>query len=271
MIEIEKLTFAYKSKNNLFKDLNLQVQPGQIIGLLGKNGAGKSTLLKIMCGLLNPQKGMVRTYNFTPSDRKPDFLQDTFFVPETFFMTSGPIKSYVKATSDLYPKFDIQKLEKLSNDFEIDLNRKLKEMSHGQQKKFMIAFALATNCSLILLDEPTNGLDIPSKSAFRKIVASALSDEQLVIISTHQVKDVENLLDRIVLIDQGQIVLDDHVYDIGERYAFHTVASVNETHLYNELAPAGFKVIEKNKEMNTEIDLELLFNAVTSGVKLKEQ
>jgi len=270
MIEIQNLTFSYKQKESLFKSLDFQANEGSIIGLLGKNGAGKSTLLKLMAGLLSPKDGELIILKEKPRQRKPSFLQQVFLVPEVFSIPSITINTYLKATAPLYPLFDHSKMETILNDFELDKTKKLSDMSYGQQKKFLIAFALSTNCRLLLLDEPTNGLDIPSKALFRKIMAGALSDDQIVIISTHQVKDVENLIDRIVLINHGNIMFNHSVIDVTESLEFHTVSNTgNEEYLYYEQAPGGYRVITKNNGTETPLDIELLFNAITNGKKLE--
>ncbi len=270
MIEIQELKFSYRRQDNLFDSLTLQAKEGSIIGLLGKNGAGKSTLLRLMAGLLLPKDGELIIFGEHPKHRKPSFLQQVFLVPEVFSIPSITIDAYVKAASPLYPLFDTTKMDSVINDFELDRSRNLSKMSYGQRKKFLIAFALSTNCRLLLLDEPTNGLDIPSKALFRKVMAGALSDDQIVIISTHQVKDVENLIDRILLIDNGKIIFNHNVIDVIESVGFHTVSDTTGTEfLYNEAAPGGYRVITKKNGEESPLDIELLFNAVTNGTKLE--
>jgi ABC-2 type transport system ATP-binding protein len=141
-------------------------------------------------------------------------------------------------------------------------------MSHGQKKKFRIAFALATKCQLIVLDEPTNGLDIPSKVTFRQMVAGALEDDQTVIISTHQVKDVETLIDKLLLIDEGRVIFNETILNLSEKFDFKIVSHLPENLLYNELNPMGYKVITPANGTTSEVDIELLFNAINEGVKL---
>ncbi len=270
MIDIQNLTFSYKRQEHLFDSLSLQAKKGSIIGLLGKNGAGKTTLLKIMAGLLVSKSGSVEIFGEQPYRRHPSFLQQVFLVPEVFSIPSITIDAYLKASAPLYPSFDYSKMETILNDFELDSSRNLSKMSYGQQKKFLIAFALSTNCRLLLLDEPTNGLDIPSKALFRRIMAGALTDNQIVIISTHQVKDVENLIDRIVLINHGNIMFNHNVLDVTGSMEFHTVSDISTAeYLYNEPAPGGYRVITKKNGADTPLDIELLFNAVTNGTKLE--
>ena len=272
MITIQNLSFQYKKQDALFTDLTFVQKSGSIVGLLGKNGAGKSTLLGLIAGLLRPQIGTLNINGFKPFDRLPNFLADIYMVSEEFSFPSITIQLYIKATAPLYPKFDYVKMNNILQEFELDFKKNLNKLSHGQRKKFLIAFALATNCSLLILDEPTNGLDIPSKSLFRKILVSSVTDEQLVIISTHQVKDIETIIDTIVVLDEGKLVFNETVFEISQQLQFKTVASLIgiENIIYQEKCLGGYRIIEPaNKLEETEIDIELLFNAITNKVTLK--
>ncbi len=270
MIQIEQLTFHYRKQHALFSNLSFQQENGSITGLLGKNGAGKSTLLKLMAGLLKPQIGQLAINGYQPFDRHPDFLQDVFMVPEEFSFPPVTIGCYVKATAPLYPNFGQEKMDRILKEFELDPGKNLNRLSHGQRKKFLIAFALATNCRLLILDEPTNGLDIPSKSLFRKILVSSVSDEQLVLISTHQVKDIETIIDKIVMLDEGEIVFNEEMDNISRKWQFQTVASLSglEEPLYHEKCPGGYRVLLPVNGEESDIDIELLFNAIVNKATL---
>ena len=269
MIEIKNLNFRYGKQPSLFTDLTFSEGAGSIVGLLGKNGAGKSTLLKLITGLLAAPDGTLSIMGKTPVKRHPSFLEEVYFIPEEYNLPPVRISGFIKAHALFYPRFDREKLQQIMADFELNTNSLLSKLSYGQRKKFLIAFALSTNCKLLVLDEPTNGLDIPSKSVFRRVVAGSLSADQLVLISTHQVKDVENLIDKIVVIDQGKIIFSRNLWDISEKYAFATVPGLEETKtLYNEVAPGGYKIIKPARGTNTEVDIELLFNATINGIKL---
>ncbi len=273
MITIQKLNFNYpKQVNPLFHDLDCELSAGSITGLLGKNGAGKTTLLKIMIGLLFPSSGNLKVNDHLPLKRQPSFLEDLYFVSEEFYLPGISISSYVKANSGFYPRFDTELLEQLLQDFELDENKNLLKLSYGQKKKFLISFALSTKCRLLILDEPTNGLDIPSKSIFRKIMAGSLDEDQLVIISTHQVKDVENLIDKILILEQGSFILQKDLYDISSRLNFSSSSTgEGKEVLYSEMVPGGYKVITPQVNGSSSVDIELLFNAVTQGnQKLKD-
>jgi ABC-2 type transport system ATP-binding protein len=243
----------------------LEVESGRIVGLLGKNGAGKSTLLKLIAGILTPQQGALTVNRYEPFQRKPDFLSDIYMIPEEFSLPSISITAYLNAVAPLYPAFDRAKADSIFKEFELTPNDRLHRLSHGQRKKFLIAFALASNCKLLVLDEPTNGLDIPSKSLFRKIMVSSVTDEQLVLISTHQVKDIDAIIDTIVAIDNGSIVFQNGIAEISRKYLFETLANPESRNdlIYHEKTPMGYRVIRPaNGEEETAIDLELLFNAI---------
>jgi ABC-2 type transport system ATP-binding protein len=271
MINIQHLTFQYKKQDALFTDLSFQQGNGSIVGLLGKNGAGKSTLLKLISGLLKPQVGELNVNGFKPFDRLPDYLSDIYMVSEEFSFPSITIGLYIKATAPLYPKFDYQKMQHILGEFELDAKNNLNKISHGQRKKFLIAFALSTNCSLLILDEPTNGLDIPSKKLFRKVLVSSVSDQQLVLISTHQVKDIETIIDKIMVLNNGEMVYNQSVFDISQQWQFKNVASLLgiEPPIYKEKFAGGYKIITPaTTAEETEIDIELLFNAIINDTNL---
>src|ERR1035437_8631722 len=265
MINIQNLSFHYKKKSPLFNDFSLEVESGRIVGLLGKNGAGKSTLLNLIAGLIQPKQGSINVNEFVPFERNPNFLADIYMVPEEFSFSHVSIDRYVKAFGPLYPAFDEKKFEQIIKEFELDRNAQLNRLSHGQRKKFLIAFALASNCKVLILDEPTNGLDIPSKSQFRKILVSSVTDEQLVIISTHQVKDIDTIIDTVVVIENGTIIYQENIDEITQKLYFDLVPSLTgiENVLYHEQCTLGQKIIVPATGSNeSSIDLELLFNAI---------
>jgi len=268
MIKITDLTFAYKNKPPLFSGLNLQISDGNIYGLLGKNGAGKTTLLKIICGLLFPQKGACSVLAFTPSKRVPEMLQEIYFIPEEIYTPPLKIDEYLKLFAPFYPHFDQQSFGQYIKTFNLPRNDRLTSLSYGQKKKFLVAFGLASNCRLLILDEPTNGLDIPSKSQFRKLLATSLSEDRIIIISTHQVRDIGNLIDPIVILDDGNVIFNQSIDDISRKLAVRlqkTEPGKNDV-LYSEKTLGGYVVIDENRgESESNLDIELLFNAVINN------
>lgn len=268
MVSLHDLTFSYPGSKPVLDGLSLTLEPGRIYGLLGQNGAGKSTLLYQLAGLLFPDSGTCRVGNYEPSRREPAFLQSVYIVPETCRLPDLSVQSYVRLHAPFYPGFNAEICQSILQQFLITGNDKLSSLSHGQQKKFHIAFAIATGAKLLLLDEPTNGLDIPSKQQFRKIIAGHLREDQCMVISTHQVRDLDSLIDDILILNEGRILLQAPVSLITERLVFKKVKSHGESGkpLYAEEALGGFAVIARNtNEESSRLDMELLFNAALSG------
>jgi ABC-2 type transport system ATP-binding protein len=267
MIDIQNLSFAYKKKPVL-NGLTLQFEAGHVYGLLGKNGTGKSSLLRNIAGLLTPQKGKISVNGFSPFERLPVFLEDVFMVPEEFYLPDIPVADFIKYSAPFYPRFDQNKFRSYISVFEVPADSTMQNMSYGQKKKVLISFALATNARVLLMDEPTNGLDIMSKSQFRKILAEALDEERCMIISTHQVKDLENLIDRITIIDEGKILFDQNVEDITQKLSFRFAydAADAATALYSESLLRGHVIVAPNTEgEESKLDLELLYKAIVTN------
>jgi ABC-2 type transport system ATP-binding protein len=269
MIEVSNLTFGYSKKALLFKNLNLTLSAGHIYGLLGKNGAGKSTLLKNLAGLVYPQEGSCVMNGYQASKRLPAFLQELFFIPEEMHMPALTALQFMESTGHFYPRFSAEQFQKMLNQFEVPLDRQLNTLSFGQQKKAMISFGLATNTSFLIMDEPTNGLDIPSKVQFRKIIVNSLTDERCIIISTHQVRDLDSLIDTLLVLHEQEIVLNSPLDVIAEKIQFTTAAQANTEHvLYKEENMIGANTISVNTDRKFgKVDMEILFNAITSGHK----
>ena len=267
MIDIKNISFRYAgSKNQIFSDFSLQLKENNIYGLLCKNGTGKSTLLYLISGLLRPSKGTVMVDGMKSIDRRPEMYEELFIVPEEFDLPSMTLDKYVSINQPFYPHFNREVLESCLSDFELPSSISLQELSMGQKKKVFMSFALAAGTRLLLMDEPTNGLDIPSKVQFRRVVANNMTDDRTLIISTHQVHDVESLLDHILILNQKRLLLDASVGDICERYSFEyrTPGTATDDVLYSEPSVQGNAVISpRTPDMpETPLNLELLFNAV---------
>jgi ABC-2 type transport system ATP-binding protein len=266
MIEIKDLTFGYKRTNILFDHLSINMPMGSIYGLLGKNGAGKTTLLKQITGLLYPGQGECLLFGKPAQERLPDVLCDLYLIPEEFQLPAIRMNEFTQLHAPFYPRFDNGLMGKYLDEFQVDHNSKLTTLSYGQKKKFLIAFGLATKTRLLLLDEPTNGLDIPSKSQFRKIIASSLDEERCIIISTHQVRDLATLIDNIIILDNGKIIFHQGIFDISSKLAFAQTKDIaNFDVLYSEEIFGGKAVIYRKNNEETEIDLELLFNGIIAN------
>lgn len=208
MISIQNVTFGYNKYSNVLCNFNLTFQQGGIYGLLGKNGTGKSTLLYLIAGLLHPQGGEVLVDGVPSQQRLPQTMQDLFIVPEEYDLPRISLQKYVEALKPFYPRFSDELLERCLEGFGMTKNLHLGALSMGQKKKVYMCIALATNTRYLLMDEPTNGLDILSKSQFRKVVIGGMTEDKTIIISTHQVHDVEHMLDHVCIIDQNRVLLD---------------------------------------------------------------
>lgn len=266
MVRIRNLHFGYSRRVHQLENLNLDLMRGRIYGLLGKNGAGKSTLLKNLVGLAFPLSGTCEVDGYAAALRRPDTLQDLFFLPEDVRVPAVTATQLARSTGSFYPRFDEAAFHEYLRELDVPGLTKLTTLSFGQQKKVLIAFALATNTGLLVLDEPTNGLDIPSKGQFRKLVARALGQERCVVISTHQVRDLDNLIDTVLVLHERRIVLNEALDDLAEIISFGTApaGAASPEVLYAEPSVRGQQVIRPNHgDTYSKVDLELLFNALT--------
>ena len=267
MIEVKDISYKYPGQKDLvFCDFSLTLEQNKIYGLLGMNGTGKSTLLYLISGLLRAKKGSVRFDGIETCKRTVDTLSEIFIVPEEFDLPAMSLKEYVELNSPFYPMFDGDVLEECLSDFELTSDVKLDALSMGQKKKVFMAFALATNTKVLLMDEPTNGLDIPSKSQFRKVIANYMTEDRTLIISTHQVHDIEQLLDHVVIVNENTLLMNSSVADICNEYKFEyrTPQEMADDVIYSEPTLQGNAVVAKRQENDEEtgINLELLFNAM---------
>lgn len=268
MLRISDLSFSYPGKSLLFEDLDLQLNEGRIYGLLGKNGAGKSTLLKNMVGLAFPSKGKCLYKGIDTSSRPVAVLEDVFFLAEELFVPSLTPLQFAASTGGFYPGFSKSDFDSYLQLLDVDPNGVMDKLSFGQQKKAMIAFGLATNTGLLIMDEPTNGLDIPSKVQFRKLMASVLTDERCIVISTHQVRDLDSLIDTLLVLDNREIVVNCLMDEVAEKLTFGFYAdTTGMAVLYEEENIRGKNAILKNTGKYGKVDLELLFNAIISNHK----
>ena len=267
MVEIRNLSFGYPRQPLLFKDMDLMLKEGHIYGLLGKNGAGKSTLLKNIAGLAFPKKGSCLFNGVNVANRPVSVLEDIYFIAEELFVPSLTPVQFVSNTAGFYPKFHQSDFYHYLKMLDVDLDAIMDKQSFGQQKKAMIAFGLATNTSLLIMDEPTNGLDIPSKVQFRKLIASVLTEDRCIVISTHQVRDLDSLIDTLLVLHDQEIVVNQSLDEIIEKLTFGIYPdSEGLPVLYEEESIRGKNAILRNTSGKfSRVDMELLFNAVISG------
>ena len=268
MITVKQLSFGYTRRRNIFDSLSLELSKGSIVGLLGRNGEGKTTLLKLLYGQLLRRQGELKVLDSDPKHRAISFLQQVYLLPEEFRVPPISIRSFFDISAPFYPNYDEAVAKELIDIFGLQWDMNLKKISQGQKKKALIAFALSLRVPLLLLDEPTNGLDIPSKGEFRRAVARYTSDEQTILISTHQVRDLEQLIDRVLIMERGSIFCNATVADITERLSFRLITpELANKALYSEPSAVGTVGIlpsDGSEESESNYSMELFFNAVIS-------
>ena len=264
MFSLNNLSFSYKKRGgDLFHDLSLELATGNIYGLLGKNGAGKSTLINLMCGLLTPMSGEVTLDGVNVRERLPKTMSDIFLIPEEIELPNLTLKRYVSINAPFYPNFSMDDLQRYLDIFEMggNMDVKLHSLSMGQKKKVFLAFAFATNTRVLIMDEPTNGLDIPSKSQFRKLVTAGMSDDKLMLISTHQVRDISEILDHVTIIDQSRVLLNASIAEVTKRLAFRPMQDGDQPLFVQPSVMGSLVVVPAQPDEETAVDLEMLFNA----------
>lgn len=269
MIQINDLHFTYKGgMHEVLSGLSLGLEQGQICGLLGKNGEGKSTLLYLICGMLRATQGNITVLGMNSEERCPEMLREIFIVPEEFQLPDMSLRAYLEMNRSFYPNFSDEVFFDCLKEFELPSDVRLRRLSMGQKKKVFMSVALAANTRMLLMDEPTNGLDIPSKKVFRQVVARHMNDDRCVVISTHQVHDIASLVDHIVILNNRGIAADCSVADVTDRFVFELRRGDEPTDdvVYSEASLQGNAVIaNRNGKQETALDLEMLFNAVVGG------
>ena len=260
MIKIQNLEFSYPH-SPVFSGINLELKEGNIYGLLGENGVGKTTLLKIICGLLKSSNGQCNDDGINPFDRRPNYLENIFFVPEDFAVPNQSIAKFAKSLAPFYPNFDQNLLNELLTTFDLDLTKNFSKLSMGQAKKAYISVALSLQTKILLMDEPSNGLDIPSKSQLRKVIAKGANEDNIIVISTHQVRDLENLIDPVIILDKDGVLLNASIEEIAEKLYFSYDSSHSEDALYSEMVLSNTYEVMLNKEgQESKVNLEMLFD-----------
>lgn len=261
VVKIDHLKFNYR-KHIVFEDLNLELEPGRIYGLLGENGVGKTTLLRIICGLLHTKSGKCSVDGIPSEKRNPEMLKELYYVPEIFLAPSISVNTFAKSNSLLYPHWDAAQFKRLCQTFEVDPSCRFDKLSHGQQKKALIAFALALNTRILLMDEPSNGLDIPSKTTLRKVISECATEDKLIAISTHQVRDLENLIDPVIILDRSGLIINASIERISEKLLFTMSQNLDPEAYWSESSLSGYYQVVPNREgMPSRVNLEALFNA----------
>ncbi len=276
MIEIQSMTFGY-GKRPLFEGLDLRLEPGMVYGLLGLNGAGKTSLLKLLSGALKPGSGSIRAFGSEPWQRSVPFLADTVFVPEDPWLPALKPKAWLDRYAVFRPAFDQKRFSALSDEFALEPDKLLSKYSYGQRKKFALAAALSSGARLILLDEPTNGLDIPSKSQFRRALAVSAGGEQIILVSTHQVRDLERVIDPALILHGGKMLFSIGADEVAEKLGMARMGELDSRVVHAEKDSLGYSALvwrgdsagsggfTQSGQTMQEADLESIFNAAIAA------
>lgn len=260
----------------MYDGLSMHFEKGAVYGLLGKNGAGKTTLLRLMAGLMDCDSGSIRVNGREPYKRDREFLDQLYFVPESFNTPDIRVTDYARSYGVFYSGYGEKAFLEYLKELDVNPDERLGRLSFGQRKKAIIAFALSLNTSLLLLDEPGNGLDIPSKLSLRRILSEYSGPERTVILSTHQVRDIEDVADHVAIIDNGRLMLNESIQSLERRLLFVKSARIIGDTLFSERVSDGYVNIIRNQlqergrqiEHNgsrTDIDMEILFDACVIG------
>lgn len=261
MIRVENLSFSY-GPSPVLQNITMTLEEGRIYGLLGENGVGKTTLLTILCGLKKPSSGTVTTDEQIPFKRKPSFLERQFYLPDEVAPVNAPAEVWARDTGSFWPLYNHDKFIAIMKEFETDPLQKMSRMSTGQLKKCYISFALASGAKHLFMDEPTNGLDIPSKSQFRSAIMKHTAEDATIVISTHQVRDLENIIDPILILDRQDVLLNATIEEITSKLFFDYGNEAHPEALYSETLPGGrIQVYPNVTGEESKASVEALFNA----------
>lgn len=262
MIEVKNLSFSYGS-NSVLENISLKMEEGRIYGLLGENGVGKTTLLTLLCGLKKPDQGTILVNGADPYKRLPSSLCTQYYLPDEVMAYSLTAENFAKFSGKFWPDFDMDKFVTIMKEFETDITKKMNKMSAGQLKKTYISFALACNPKQLFMDEPTNGLDIPSKAQFRKAITLYTPEDSTIVISTHQVRDLENIIDPVIILDRRDVLVNASIEEISQKLYFDYGSTLHSEALYSEQLPGGFiQVLMNTTGEESKVNIEALFNAV---------
>jgi len=268
MITVDKLQFSY-GNNPVLENISMKLEPGRIYGLLGENGVGKTTLLTLLAGLKKTQAGSIDADGRNPYDRKPELLADQYYLPDEVAPVNDSAAGWAASSGKFWPNYDHDKFIAIMAEFETDPSQKMTKMSNGQLKKSYISFALACGTRYLYMDEPTNGLDIPSKAQFRSAILKYTSEESTIVISTHQVRDLENVIDPIIILDKRDVILNASLEEIASKLYFDYGTELHPDNLYTEQLPGGFIQVYQNMTgKESKVNIEALFNAVHKNKEL---
>ncbi len=204
LLEVKHVNKSFNSKE-ILKDVNIKIDGGKIVGLLGKNGAGKTTLIKLINDLLTPTSGEILVNGESVGIESKKVIS---YLPErTYLNKQMRVYEVLEYFKDFYEDFDIDKAKKLLKDLDLDINEHLSKMSKGMQEKVQLVLVMSRNADLYILDEPLGGVDPATRDYILDTILSNFNENASVIISTHLISDIERILDEVIFIDKGKVIL----------------------------------------------------------------
>lgn len=267
MVHVNELSFEYRS-NRILSDLECSLQPGNIYGLLGLNGEGKSTFMKLFAGLLFPKSGTISINSKSSAPRSADYLGQLFYLPDNSCLPALPVWEFARLYGQFYPAFSESDFYHHVKAFDVPRDQNLRKLSLGQNRKVHLAFALACHTPVLIMDEPTNGLDAPSKAAFRKLMAGSIQDDRVYLISTHQIRDVDRILNHLLILKNGQLVLDANLEQLAREYRMVQHVEADDEVIFRQDELFGTSYLIKNQSTtDSNLDVEFVFNAFTHSPK----
>ncbi len=266
VIELQNLNYSYSKNTLALSNITTKLSAGVHL-LLGANGAGKTTLLHLIDGLLFPTAGKCLIDGGPTRFRLPSVLSKVFYCGANMEIPAASIDELVKIHSCFFPKFSAEILNTNLADFGIDLWAKFSAMSMGMRQKASVAYALALQTPILLLDEPATGLDIESKQKLQHMMARCIDADSTVIVSTHNFSDLLPLYDSLMILDRGELLLSASIDEISERLAFITTDGPAPEDALFTLQRFGrnHSVIANPGDLETAIDYELLYLAIKNN------
>lgn len=269
MLKINDLSFCYSRRGpKVFDGLTLSLGCGGVYGLLGRNGVGKTTLMYLIAGALTPCHGSVELNGVNTRRRLPSTMAQLMVVTEETTLPALTLGEWARERSYYYPRYSHELFGHICHEFELTEDMRLDRLSTGVKKKAALAMALACRTPLLMLDEPTNGLDLPSKEAFRRVLAECADDERTILVATHQIHDVERLLSHVIILDERGVVMSRSIGEVMAtlRFDVSNDPAVIASALWSRSGVGGTEVISllTDPADETEVELEMLFNYMSA-------
>lgn len=268
IIELNKVSLRYGKESPVLEELSLRMDGGGIVGLCAPNGVGKTSLLKMLMGLRYPTTGSLKVMGYDPTQRPTALLEQAYFLPADPNLPAWTPRKIGKVLGSFYPNFDPEIYQECIDDFQVDPDRVLSKLSFGQQRRVQLAFALGVRTPLLLLDEPTIGLDVNGKDQFRRSLIKATEAGQTVILATHLLNEVGPVLDQLLVLHQRQVWAHVNLEEANKIYSYHhsSYPPPEGTNSFGRRVPGGWHIVRADGgPSSAQPDLETLYLGLTDG------